>query len=214
MLAHPHGTGKGFNTALGLKQWMQTVATGDDGSGFLVWTAQRKAQRYDQEGLDLIALEGRHHGNCRKVAEAMALTQKGYSVKDALCQRRCPFVDRCAYLRQFGQEGDFFAATPLLKATNWWQEAGIVVLDEFDPAGLITHVTLTTTDLAAMSRAHPQAPAIQTMLRWMAQAVATTTDRTLGGVLLLQELERQARIEGACFAAMLELALSELPHTH
>jgi hypothetical protein len=211
VLAHPPGTGKGFNTALGLKQWMQTVPTGEDGSGFLVWTAQRKAQLHDQQGLDLIALEGRHHGNCRKVAEAMTLTQKGYSVKDALCQRRCPFVDRCVYLRQFSQEGDFFAATPLLRATGWWQDAGVVVLDEFDPAGLINHVQLSSTDLAAMSRGHPQAPAIQTVLRWVAQAVATTTDRTLGGVLLLGELDRQAGAEGACFATTLETALSELP---
>ncbi len=211
VLAHPPGTGKGFNTTIGLKQWMQRVPTGDDGSGFLVWTAQRKAQLHDQDGLDLIALEGRHHGNCRKVAEAMTLTQKGYSVKDALCQRRCPFVDRCVYLRQFGQEGDFFAATPLLRATGWWQDAGVVVLDEFDPASLITQVQLTTADLAAMSRAHPKGPAIQAVLRWVAQAVATTTDRGLSGGLLLDELDRQAQAEGLCFDETVQAALTELP---
>ncbi len=27
---------------------------------------------------------------------------------------------------QFGQEGDFFASTPLLKATGWWEQAGVV----------------------------------------------------------------------------------------
>ena len=211
VLAHPPGTGKGFNTTLGLRQWMQAVPTGDDGSGFLVWTAQRKAQVHDQEGIALIALEGRHQGNCRKVPEAMMLTQKGYSVKDALCTRRCPFVDRCAYLRQFAQEGDFFAATPLLKATGWWGKAGVVVLDEFDPASLIQHVQLTTADLAAMSRAHPKAPAVQIVLRWVAQAVATTTDRLLSGVLLLDELDRQAGDEGVCFGATLAAALAELP---
>jgi hypothetical protein len=211
VLAHPPGTGKGFNTTQGLKQWKQATPTGDDGSGFLVWTAQRKAQLHDQQGSELIQLEGRHHGNCRKLAEAMVLTQKGYSVKEALCERRCPFIDRCAYLRQFGQEGDFFAATPLLKATGWWQDAGVVVLDEFDPSGLIHHVSLTTADLAAMSRSHAKAPAIQTVLRWIAQAVATTTDRTLSGVLLLDELDRQAGAEDGCFETMLDEALAELP---
>jgi hypothetical protein len=211
VLGHPPGVGKGFNTTLGLQQWRQDVPTGDDGSGFLVWTAQRKAQLHDQQGIELLALDGRHHGNCRKLAEAMTLTQKGYSVKDALCRRRCPFVDRCAYLRQFALEGDFFAATPLLKATGWWERAGVVVLDEFDPAQLIQHVQLSSTDLAAMSRAHRNAPAAQTVLRWVAQAVATTTDRTLGGVLLLDALGRQAAAEGACFETTLATALAELP---
>ncbi|NTU77918.1 MAG: hypothetical protein HGA45_00705 [Chloroflexales bacterium] len=211
VLVHPPGTGKGFNTALGLKQWMQTVPTGDDGSGFLVWTAQRKEQVHDQQGIALIPLAGRHPGNCRKLAEAQILAQKGYSVKDALCARRCPFVGGCRYLRQFGQEGDFFASAPLLKATGWWEQAGVVVLDEFDPAGLITHVQLTTADLAAMSRASLKAPAIQTALRWVAQAVATTTDRTLGGVLFLDELTRQAERDGADLATMLASAQAELP---
>ncbi|NTU84709.1 MAG: toprim domain-containing protein, partial [Chloroflexales bacterium] len=211
VLAHPPGTGKGFNTALGLRQWMQSVPTGDDGSGFLVWTAQRKEQVHDQQGIPLIPLSGRHPGNCRKLAEAQILAQKGYSVKDALCARRCPFVGGCRYMRQFGQEGDFFASAPLLKATGWWEQAGVVVLDEFDPAGLITHVQLTSADLAAMSRASPKAPAIQTALRWVAQALATTTDRTLGGVLLLDELTRQAEGDGADLATILTSALAELP---
>ena len=211
VLAHAPGSGKGFNTAIGLSQWMQTVPTGDDGSGFLVWTAQRKAQVHDQQGIELIPLAGRHQGNCHKLPEAITLSAKGYSVKDALCARRCPFVDRCAYLRQFSQDGDFFAATPLLKATGWWKQAGIVVLDEFDPASVINHVQLSSSDLAAMSRAHPKAPAIQTVLRWVAQAVATTTDRTLSGVVLLEELDRQARSEGACFQTTVPAARTELP---
>jgi hypothetical protein len=211
VLAHPPGAGKGFNTARGLRQWMQDVPTDDAGGGFLVWTAQRKAQLHDQQGIELLPLEGRHGGNCRKLAEAVTLAQKGYSVKDALCMRRCPFVDRCAYLRQFGQQGDFFASTPMLKATGWWEQAGVVVLDEFDPAGLFSHVQLTTADLAAMSRAHPKAPAVQTVLRWVAQATATTTDRTLSGVLLLEELDRQADGEGACLQTSLAAAIAELP---
>jgi hypothetical protein len=211
VLAHPPGTGKGFNTARGLRQWMREVPTDDVDGGFLVWTAQRKAQLHDQQGIELLLLEGRHGGNCRKLPEAVTLAQKGYSVKDALYVRRCPFVGQCGYLRQFGQEGDFFASTPLLKATGWWEQAGVVVLDEFDPAGLISHVQLTTADLAAMSRAHKEAPAIQTLLRWAAQAVATTTDRTLSGVLLLEELERQAGGEGACLQRGLAAAIAELP---
>lgn len=211
VLAHPPGAGKGFNTARGLRQWMQAVPTGDDGSGFVVWTAQRKAQVHDQHGIELIPLAGRYQGNCRKLPEAITLATKGYSIKDALCIRRCPFVDRCAYLRQFGQEGDFFASTPMLKATGWWESAGVVVLDEFDPASLINHVQLTTADLAAMSRAHPDAPALQTVLRWVALAVATTTDRSISGVLLLEELDRQAGNDGACFATVLAAAIAELP---
>jgi hypothetical protein len=211
LLAHPPGTGKGFNTAIGLRQWMQAAPTDDDGGVFLVWTAQRKAQLHDQQGIELIPLAGRNQGNCRKLPEAVTLAQKGYSVKDALCMRRCPFVDRCAYLRQFGQDGDFFAPTPLLKATGWWEPAGVVVLDEFDPASLIHHVQLSSTDLAAMSRAHPKAPAIQSVLRWVAQAIATTTDRALSGVLLLEELERHARDEGACLQSTLAAAIGELP---
>jgi hypothetical protein len=211
VLAHPPGTGKGFNTALGLRQWMREVPTGDDGSGFLVWTAQRKGQLHDQSGIELIPLAGRHQGNCRRLPEAAILAGKGYSVKDALCARRCSFVDRCAYLRQFGQVGDFFAAAPMLKATGWWEQAGVVVLDEFDPANLIRHIQLTTADFAAMSRAHPKAPAIQTVLRWTAQAVATTTDRTLSGVLLLDELDRQARGEGLGLQPTIAAAVAELP---
>jgi hypothetical protein len=141
----------------------------------------------------------------------MTLAAKGYSVKDALCARRCPFVDRCAYLRQFGQEGDFFAATPLLKATSWWAGAGVVVLDEFDPTCLINHVHLDSADLAAMSRAHPQAPAVQAVLRWVALVLATTTDRSLSGALFLAALDRQAAHDGVCLRDHVATALAELP---
>ncbi|NJO83628.1 MAG: hypothetical protein HC828_13035 [Blastochloris sp.] len=211
VLAHPPGAGKGFNTAAGLRQWMRDVPSDDAGRDFLVWTAPRTAQRHDQAGIELIPLAGRHPGNCRKLPEAMTLAQKGYSVKDALCARRCPFVDHCAYLRQFEQAGDFFATTPLLKATGWWEHTGVLVLDEFDPASLITHVSLTSADLAAMSRAHPQSPAIQQVLRWIAQVLATTIDRSLSGVLFLDALEQQAALEHTDLAQTLEAALAELP---
>ena len=211
VLAHPPGVGKGFNTTLGLRRWLGQVPTGDDGSGFLVWTGLRKNQLQDQQGIELIPLAGRNQTNCRKLPEAQVLAQKGYSVKEALCQRRCPHVGHCAYLRQFGQEGDFFASTPLLRATGWWEQAGVVVLDEFDPASLLNLVQLDASDLAAMGRLHRAAPAIQTMLRWVAQTIATTTDRTLGGVLFLEELARQALQEGADLDVTLPAALAELP---
>jgi len=180
-------------------------------SGFLVWTALRKEQIQDQQGIPLIPLAGRNAGNCRKLPEAIVLAQKGYSVKDALCQRRCPHVQQCSYLKQFAQEGHFFASTPLLKATGWWEQAGALVLDEFDPASLIQHVHLSAADLALMSRSHGQKPAIQTMLRWIAQTLASTTDRTLGGMLFIEELARQAALDGADLATCLRTALEELP---
>ena len=211
VLAHPPGVGKGFNTTLGLRQWMAQTPTGDDGSGYLVWTGRRKDQRNDQQGIELIPLAGRNQSNCRKLAEAQALVQKGYSVKDALCLRRCPYVNHCVYLRQFGQEGDFFAPVPLLRATGWWEQAGVVVLDEFDPVSMLNLVQLDAAGLATMGRAHPKAPAIQTVLRWVAQVVATTTERVLGGVLFLDELVRQAQQEGARLDAVLAAALAELP---
>jgi hypothetical protein len=211
VLAHPPGIGKGHNTTLGLKRWLANVPPGDDGSGFLVWTALRKAQLSDQQGIPLIPLDGRGPLNCRKLPEAGVLANKGYSVKDALCMRRCPFVDRCRYLKQFQQEGDFFAPIPLLKATDWWRRAGVVVLDEFDPTSLITQVQLSTTDLAAMSRAHAGKAAIQIVLRWVAQAIATTTDRVLTGSLLLDELAHQAALDELALDDTLVAALDELP---
>jgi len=72
-------------------------------------------------------------------------------------------------------------------------------------------VQLHAADLAAMSRAHTGKPAIQRMLRWVAQAVATTIDRILTGVLWLDELAHQAGGEGADFDATLQAALDELP---
>jgi hypothetical protein len=211
VLTHPPGAGKGFNTARGMRAWMRQVPTTNDGGGFLVWTARRHAQRHDQPELELLPLAGRNRSNCRKLSEAQTLAQKGYSVKDALCMRRCPQVGHCSYLRQFTQEGDFFASTPLLQSTGWWEKAGVVVLDEFDPSSLIRHVTLSVADLAAMSRAQPRAPAIQTVLRWVAQVLATTTDRSLRGTLFLDELVRQANSEHADLDSTLQAALAELP---
>ena len=211
VLAHPPGAGKGHNTTLGLKEWMRTTPTGDDGSGFLVWTALRKEQLKDQTGLELIPMHGRNPSNCRKLPEAAALAGKGYSVKDALCMRRCPFVDRCVYLNQFNQVGDFFAPTPLLKATGWWERAGVVVLDEFDPATLTREVMLSVGDLAAMGRAHQDDQAIQRVLRWVAQAVASTTERSISGVLFYDELRAIAAHERAAMERVLEQAINELP---
>lgn len=211
VLAHPPGMGKGYNTTVGLKQWAAQAAAGDDGSGFIVWAAPRKDQFHDQAGLDLIPLHGRNPGNCHKINEATVLAAKGYSVKDTLCSRRCPFVDRCAYLRQFDQEGDFFAPTALLKATSWWEQAGVIILDEFDPATFVREISLSTSDLAAMARPHQESPSIQSVLRWVAQAVATTTNRIISGPLFYSEFQAQADTEGASAAQTLSIATDELP---
>jgi hypothetical protein len=113
-------------------------------------------------------------------------------------------------MQQFDQEGDFFAAMPLLQATHWWRDAGVVVLDEFDPAQLTRMVQLTSADLAAMARASccPHAKAI---VRWLAQVLASTTERTLAGSLVYQELGAAAAAEGLSFAATLRLAVDALP---
>ena len=74
VLAHPPGIGKGYNTTLGLKRWLASSPTGDDGSGYLVWTALRKAQIDDQQGIPLIPLHGRGPQNCRKLPEAQPIS--------------------------------------------------------------------------------------------------------------------------------------------
>jgi hypothetical protein len=208
VLAHPPGTGKGFNTIEGLKDYLRA----DPDPGFIVWTSLRKAQIADQQGLQFIPLHGRHAGNCWKLPEALELGRKGYPIRDVLCTRRCPHAARCAYLNQFNQEGDFFAAMPLLQATHWWRDAGVVVLDEFDPSQLTRMIQLTSADLAAMARASccPHAKAV---VRWLAQVLAATTERTLTGSLLYQELDAAADAEGLSFAATLRLAVDALPAT-
>jgi hypothetical protein len=206
VLAHPPGAGKGFNTIAGLKDYLRA----DRDPGFIVWTSLRKAQIADQDGLSFIPLYGRHAGNCQKLPEAAELGRKGYPIRDVLCTRRCPHLARCTYMRQFDQEGDFFAAMPLLQATHWWRDAGVVVLDEFDPAQLTRTVQLTSAELATMTRA-THCPHTKAVVRWLAQVLATTTERTLAGSLLYQELDAAADAEGLSFATTLWLAVDALP---
>lgn len=206
VLAHPPGAGKGFNTIEGLKDYLRA----DPDPGFIVWTSLRKAQIADQDGLSFIPLHGRHAGNCRKLPEALELGRKGYPIRDVLCTRRCPHAARCTYLNQFNQEGDFFAAMPLLQATHWWRDAGVIILDEFDPAQLTRMVQLTSADLATMARASG-CPHAKAVVRWLAQVQATTTERSLTGALLYQELGAAADVEGLSFAATLRLAVDTLP---
>jgi hypothetical protein len=206
VLGHPPGTGKGHNTVLGLKAYLQAHAS----PGQIIWAAPRKEQIRDQEGLELTPLHGRNPDNCRRIGEAQALSAKGYSVREALCRRRCPHVDHCLYLRQFGQEADFFAPLPLLQATGWWRDASVVILDEFDPARLTRVVTLTSADLAAMSRA-TACPHAQAVLRWVGQALASAADRQLTGDMLQAELDAVARAEGLDLAATLAAACQGLP---
>ena len=206
VLAHPPGTGKGHNTAAGLQAYLQQHPT----PGQIVWTALRKEQLGDQAGLALIPLHGRNASNCHKLGEAQALATRGYSVASALCQRRCPHVAHCAYLRQFDQEGDLFAPQPLLQATGWWQAAGVIVLDEFDPARLTRFVTLNSGDLATIAR-RANDPHAQTILRWLAALLGSCMNRCLSGGLLLSELSTLATIDGLDLGATLQAALTALP---
>src|SRR5262249_51922181 len=105
VLAHPPGTGKGQGATQGLVAYLRETPE----LGPIVWTAPRSQQYDDQSGLDLIPLHGRRWDNCHKLPEAQTLAAKGYGVREALCQHRCPFVSHCAYLGQFSQQGDFFA---------------------------------------------------------------------------------------------------------
>ncbi|NTU84140.1 MAG: hypothetical protein HGA45_33025, partial [Chloroflexales bacterium] len=206
LLAHLPGVGKGHNTGTGLKAYLQTHET----PGQIIWTALRKEQIHDQSGLDLIPLHGRNQSNCRKLPEAQALAANGYPVRETLCMRRCPFVGGCAYLGQFAQEADFFASQPLLQATGWWEEAAVVVLDEFDPARLTRIVPLDAADLARMAQ-QSEGGHTPTLLRWLAMLIGTSVDRTLPGTLLLTELIALAQGEGLELGTTLRGALAELP---
>jgi len=206
VLAHPPGAGKGHNTTLGLTQYLQAHPT----PGQIVWTALRKDQIHDQRGLQLVPLHGRNQGNCRKFGEAQALSARGYSVRETLCQRRCPHLNSCSYIHQFAQEADFFASMPLMQATTWWQDAGVVVLDEFDPARLSRIVALTTADLAAIARATTCAHA-QTVLGWVARLAGDATDRAIAGGMLLAELEALASADGLELLTTVQAAIDALP---
>ncbi len=206
VLAHPPGTGKGHNTVAGLRAYRTTAET----PGQIVWTALRKEQIHDQTGLSLIALHGRNPDNCRRFPEAQALAARGYPVRETLCQHRCPLVGNCAYLRQFRQAADFFAPQPLLQATDWWQEAGVVVLDEFNAAQLTRIVPLDSANLARIAQ-RTDDPAAQTVLRWLSALLGTASDRTLAGSLLLTELDTLARTEGLDLETTLHAALAALP---
>ncbi|MBX0328809.1 hypothetical protein K2Z83_14110 [Oscillochloris sp. ZM17-4] len=207
VLAHPPGSGKGHNTIAGLQSYLEGS---DNEPGRIVWTALRKEQIRDQDGLELTPLHGRNPGNCRKFGEAQVLSAKGYSVRDTLCRRRCPYVDHCIYLRQFSQDAHFFAPMPLLQATGWWERAGVIVLDEFDPARLTRIVHLTSADLAAMGRTST-CPHTHVVLRWISLVLAGTTDRLLTGVMLLADLESTARAEGLSLDTILNTACANLP---
>jgi hypothetical protein len=99
--------------------------------------------------------------------------------------------------------------TVLLQATHWWRDAGVVVLDEFDPSQLTRMIQLTSADLAAMARASCSSHA-KAIVRWLAQVLATTTERSLAGALLYQELDAAAEAEGLSFAATLRQAVDAL----
>jgi hypothetical protein len=206
VLAHGPGVGKGHNTTEGLRAFLQSHPA----PGQIVWTAPRKDQLHDQRGLHLIPLHGRNADNCQQLAAAQALAAKAYPVRQALCLRRCTHAPYCAYLRQYGVEADRFAAQPLLLATSWWQEAGVLIMDEFSPAQLIRSAALTSADLAAIGRS-TACPHAHAVLRWLSQILGTSSDRTLMGGLLLTELAAAARAEGLDLTATLHAAEASLP---
>nr|WP_255604286.1 hypothetical protein [Oscillochloris sp. ZM17-4] len=206
VLAHPPGVGKGHGTTAGLKLWLRE----DPEAGRIGWTAPRKDQLHDQQGLNLIALHGRNPGNCQRHREASTLSAKGYGVHETLCLRRCPFVSHCAYLRQFREENDHFAPQPMLQALGWWEQNGIMVLDEFDPAQLTRIVTLDSRDLAAMSAGANESSA-QAILRWLSGLLIDSGGRALRGSTLLSALDAAASREGQPFAATLRRAIAALP---
>jgi hypothetical protein len=210
ILAHHPGSGKRHNITDALRRWLRDYPRMDDKAHFLVWTAPGKEQIHDQRGLNLIPLHGRSTSNCHEMPKAIELSKKGYSVREALCMRRCAFVNGCAYLKQFDQPGDFFASQPLMQALHWWRDAGVVVLDEFDPARLIHNVTLGSSDLATMARAS-QCEHAQIIIRWLIQIQASTADRTLSGALLYQALESEAERDGLRFGPTLAAAVAALP---
>ena len=206
VLAHPPGAGKGYGTTAGLRAYLHDQPA----PGQIVWSALRKNQIADQHGLELTPLHGRNLGNCRKHAEAQVLADKGYNVRASLCERRCPFSASCIYLRQFGQDADLFAPQPLLLATGWWQEAQVLVLDEFDPARLAQVVPLSAHDLVVLHRTAP-CPHAQTLLRWLLQLVGESIDCALRGGLILSALAQLAAAEGLRLSDTLRAAAAALP---
>ncbi|HET6262005.1 MAG TPA: hypothetical protein VFG99_07165, partial [Chloroflexia bacterium] len=105
---------------------------------------------------------------------------------------------------------DFFASQDLLQATGWWEEARVLVLDEFDPARLLRTVPLDSHNLARMSEASDCAYA-QSVLRWLGMLLGKDGDRTLAGPLLLQELATLAASEQLDLEATLHAARAALP---
>jgi hypothetical protein len=206
VLAHPPGAGKGHGTTSGLRAWRAATPEARP----IGWTALRKEQLHDQQGLDLIPLHGRNPGNCQHYRESQVLTGKGYPVHASLCQRRCTAVDRCAYLSQYHQVCDHFAPQQLLLAPGWWEENGVMVLDEFDPAQLTKTVTLDSRDLAAMSVGAGELQA-QAILRWLSGLLCDSGGRALRGATLLGELSQAAAREGQDFGTVLQGAVAALP---
>ncbi|WP_129631062.1 hypothetical protein [Candidatus Oscillochloris fontis] len=206
ILAHPPGVGKGHGTTAGLQAWL----TNSPNAGRIGWTGLRKNQHEDQHGLNLTPLHGRNEDNCQRLHEAHALASKGYPVREALCQRRCPFVSRCTYLRQFRDDNDHFASQQLLLATNWWKKNRVMVLDEFDPAQLTHRVTLTMSDLTAMYQATHE-PHARDLLRWLSSLMIESGGCSLRGSTLLTALANIATREGQHLDRTLYAAKQALP---
>ncbi|EFO82123.1 hypothetical protein OSCT_0046 [Oscillochloris trichoides DG-6] len=205
-LAHPPGTGKGHGTTAGLQAWR--AATPD--AGHIGWTGLRKDQHQDQDGLNLIALHGRNEENCHRFREVETLHKKGYPVREALCNQRCPHLGRCDYLHQFRTDADHFAPQPMLLTTTWWQRNAVMVLDEFDFTQLARIVNLDMETLSAMHLATTD-PHAHHILRWLSRSMVEHGGSRLRGIPLLHALEAHARAEGMDMATTLSAAEAALP---
>ncbi len=187
-LAHQPGVGKGHGTTEGLRTW-QANAPSTERIG---WTALRKNQHQDQEGLNLLALHGRNELNCPLYRKAHILQSKGYPVQQALCKQRCPHLSTCEYLSQFKTNRDKFAAQPLLLSTTWWKHNAIMVLDEFDVTQLTHTVELDLFDLREMREHGTNDLHARTILTWLETIMFEHGETTLSGISLLHALKAHA----------------------
>ncbi len=116
-----------------------------------------------------------------------------------------PFVNSCAYLRQFAHMDDVFVAEALLQATDGWDEAG--VLDAFDLARLMRTVELDSANLVRMSMVW-SCPHAQHRLRRLGMLLG---DRTLTCHVLLSELETLACADQMDLSTTLQKVRAALP---
>ncbi|MCP3685920.1 MAG: hypothetical protein GY861_25010 [bacterium] len=95
--------------------------------------------------------EARLKDNCVKASAAISLAKKGYDVTTTLC-RTCPVArGGCLYYKQLESDGHrFFVHQHLF--TPYWENADLVVIDEFSPELFLDSLAITWEQLCEMSR--------------------------------------------------------------